>query len=80
MARGPDLRFAVIEDAAALLRMLPPVEGVIWPTDQGDMDAVDEALAFMAAWLPKARAAHREHRRQVKARTALALAMGDGGG
>ncbi len=75
MSRGPDLRFAIIEDAADLLRMLPDPERVAWPCDEGDMDAIDDALKWMAAWVPKARAAHKEHRRVVKARTALQMAM-----
>jgi len=78
MSRGPDLRFAIIEDAADLLRMLPDPERVAWPCDEGDMAAIDDALAWLAAWVPKARAAHKEHRRVVKAHAALRMAMANG--
>ncbi len=75
---GPDLRFALVEDAAALLNMLPPRGRIVWPTEAGDMEALDRAFADIAAVLPAAKADYREHKREVKARTALRLAMTNG--
>lgn len=75
VARGPDTRFAVIEDAVALLQMLPAPADIAWPTDAGDLEALDDALAWIRDWLPKARAAHKEHCRIVKAQAALRAAM-----
>jgi hypothetical protein len=83
MPRGPDTRFAVIEDAADLLKMLPAAENIVWPTDPGDQQAVDEALQWLSAWLPRVKAARRLQRRMVKERAAavrtLALANGANG-
>lgn len=78
MTPGPDLRFALVEDAAALLKLLPPSGRIVWPTEAGDMEALDEAFADIAAVLPGAKAAYREHKREVKARAALRLAMANG--
>lgn len=74
MPRAGDTRFAVIEDAAALLAMLPPAPQIAWPSDPGDQKAVDEALAFISRWLPAAKASRREHKRGLKV-----VAMSGGG-
>ena len=66
----PDTRFAVIEDAAALLRMLPPPEQIAWPAEAGDQAAVDESVAFIAAWLPRVKASRRAHRRMLREQAA----------
>lgn len=64
---GRDTRFAAIEDAAALLRLLPAAEQIAWPVDAGDVEAVDESLRFIAAWLQPARASWRLHKREQAA-------------
>ncbi|MFP5365147.1 MAG: hypothetical protein ACLGI5_20755 [Thermoleophilia bacterium] len=66
----------MIEDAAALLQMLPPADEIVWPTDPGDVEAVAEALAVLSARLPAVKASLRRHRRELreKARSQPALA------
>ena len=59
---GTDTRFTAIEDAAALLRLLPAAEHIAWPVDAGDVIAVDEALRLIAGWLPVARKSWNLHR------------------
>ncbi len=68
MAAYPDTRFALIEDAAALIAMLPEPEQIVWPVEAGDQAAVDEAVAFIAAWLPRVKASRRAHRRELRER------------
>lgn len=53
MRRNQDTRFAVIEDAAALLEMLPAADEIAWPVEAGDSEAVDEALKTLSARLPE---------------------------
>ncbi len=77
--KGPDLRFALVEDAAALLTLLPPADRIVWPTEAGDIEALDQAFAAIGSVLPKAKAAFVEHKRETKARNALRLAMVNGG-
>lgn len=67
MSEFEDLRFGVIEDAATLLEMLPPIERIVWPTDPGDLDAVGEALAFIARWAPEANRTFKRRRRELRA-------------
>lgn len=69
----PDIRFAVIEDAAALLDMLPRPELIVWPSDPGDQEAVDAALRHIGELLPKLKASRRAHRRMLRERKAAAL-------
>ena len=66
-APGNDTRFAAIEDAAALLRLLPAAEHIAWPVDAGDVAAVDEALRLIAVWLPPARRSWSLHKREQAA-------------
>lgn len=56
-----DTRFAAIDDAVTLLRMLPPVDDIAWPTEPGDNDTVTDGLRWLAEWAPAAKAAHRRH-------------------
>lgn len=70
MSRSADTRFAVIEDAAALLQMLPAPEAIAWPSDPGDLKAVDEALVFIGRWARQAKAARKQHRVAMRYRTA----------
>jgi hypothetical protein len=58
-----DTRFATIDDAVALLKLLPPVERIAWPLEPGDEQTVADALDWLAAWTPPARAAFRRQRR-----------------
>lgn len=67
MSSREDLRFAVLEDAAALLQMLPAADEIVWPTDKGDVEAVADALAVLAAWRPPpVKASFRRHRRELR--------------
>lgn len=67
MPRSPDTRFAVIEDAAALLAMLPSAPEIAWPTDRGDLEALDDALAVLSVRLREIKASRREHRKRMRA-------------
>lgn len=61
-----DLRFELIEDAVATLRLMPVADKILWPVDElGDVEAVDEALAWLHAWLPKAERSWRAHKALV---------------
>ena len=73
---GTDTRFAVIEDAVALLQMLPAPAEIAWPSDPGDLQALDEALAWLATWLPATRAARRQHKRMLRERPTSLSAVG----
>lgn len=61
-----DTRFATIDDAVALLNLLPPVDRIAWPVEPGDEQVVAEALDWLADWAPAARAAFKQHRRDVR--------------
>lgn len=61
-----DMRFELIEDAEAVLRMLPPPERIAWPTEEGDLEAVGEALAWLSHWLPRAKASLKAHKRELR--------------
>lgn len=74
MPRSADTRFAVIEDAAALLAMLPPAGEIAWPADKGDLEAVDDALAVISVRLRQIKASRREHRQRMRS-----AAMNGGG-
>jgi hypothetical protein len=74
---GPDLRFALIEDIAALVKLLPAPDLIVWPTEPGDLEALDQAFAAIGI-LPKVRASFAEHKRATKARRALQAAMVNG--
>jgi len=68
---GTDTRFTAIEDAAALLRLLPAAEHIAWPVDAGDVIAVDEALRLIAGWLPVARKSWNLHKRELRGMRAV---------
>lgn len=73
VVRGPesprrnDMRFAAIDDAVALLKLLPVVDDIVWPTDEGDVQVVADALSWLAGWAPRANAAFKRHRRAAVA-------------
>lgn len=58
-----DLRFAHIEEGVAILQMLPAADRIAWPTDEGDLEAVGEAVEWLAKFAPALRAAWREQQR-----------------
>jgi len=62
-----DTRFAAIDDAVTLLKLLPPPADIAWPTETGDVEIVTDALQWLAAWAPAARASHRAHERAKRA-------------
>ncbi len=68
-----DTRFELIENAEALLRMLPAPERITWPTEAGDLEAVDESLAWLSDWLPRVKASRKLHQQAMRA-----AAMGNG--
>lgn len=61
-----DTRFAAIDDARALLEMLPPPDKIVWPRDPGDEQTIAEALDWIADWAPKARREFKRHRREQR--------------
>jgi hypothetical protein len=61
-----DTRFANIDDAVALLKLLPDVERIAWPVDEGDIQVVGDALSWLAHWSPKANAAFKSYRRDAR--------------
>ena len=61
-APGRDTRFSTIEDAAALLRLLPAAEKIAWPVEPGDVAELDATLRWLGEWLPKARRSWRGHK------------------
>ncbi len=74
IVRGPeppprnDMRFELIEDAVAVLQGLPDAGAIKWPVDEaGDIEMVDESLAWLDAWLPKAKASWKRHKAAMKA-------------
>jgi hypothetical protein len=69
--RATDIRFTAIEDAAGLLDTLPKAEQIVWPTDPGDLQAIEEALAKFAAKLPPVRASLRRHKRMMREQRGL---------
>lgn len=73
---GDDLRFARIEDAAGILEALPAPERLAWPTEEGDVDAVDAAMKLIADWYRRAAPAWKTHKADLKAqaRTLRAVA------
>ncbi len=75
---GHDIRFARIENAADSLRTLPAPDRMAWPTEAGDVEAMDDALRFLGEWLPAARAVWRLHKRSLKATAGVPAAMGNG--
>jgi hypothetical protein len=62
-----DTRFATIDDAVALLKLLPPdVETIAWPVDEGDIQVVGDALSWLARWAPRANSAFKSYRRDAR--------------
>lgn len=68
VVRGPegDLRCFTIEDAADSLRGLPEFENMAWPTELGDMAAMDKATDFLAAYGPAVKRAWKAHKAELK--------------
>ncbi len=64
---GDDIRFARIENAASSLKTLPAWERLAWPTEPGDVDAMDEALDWFCAEMPAARKVWRVHKAALRA-------------
>lgn len=62
-----DTRFAAIDDAVTLLKLLPPVDEIAWPLEMGDEDTVAVGLQWLADWAPRANAAHKRHAREQRA-------------
>lgn len=71
IVRGPipdppprkDMRFAELEDVLSILRNWPDPSAILWPVDErGDVEMVEEALQWLDAWLPKAKASWRAHK------------------
>jgi hypothetical protein len=58
-----DLRFAHIEEGVQILRMLPSPDRVVWPVDEGDREAVGEAVEWLAKFAPALARAWREDQR-----------------
>jgi hypothetical protein len=58
-----DLRFAHIEEATQLLRMLPPPDRIVWPSERGDVEAVGESIDWLAKNVPAIARAWREDQR-----------------
>lgn len=58
-----DLRFAHIEEAVQLLKTLPAPDRVVWPVDGGDVEAVGEAVEWLAKFAPALARSWREHQR-----------------
>ncbi len=58
-----DMRFVELEDVLSILQNFPDPSAILWPVDeQGDVEMVEEALAWIDAWLPKAKASWRAHK------------------
>lgn len=62
-----DTRFAAIDDAVALLQLLPPVDEIAWPLELGDEETVAAGLQWLAEWAPRANGAHKRHMRERRA-------------
>lgn len=58
-----DTRFAAIDDAVTLLKLLPAPWDIAWPDEQGDVEVVTDALQWLVAWAPAARSSLRAHER-----------------
>lgn len=65
-----DFRFQVLEDVVELLEQVSEPETVVLPTDPGDVEALDEAIRFLADWTPRMVKAWREHKRALRRRAA----------
>lgn len=68
---GDDTRFSAVENAYALIRLLPPAARIRWPVEPGDVDAMDEAMNGIKDWLgtpkrPGAFAAWKRHKRELR--------------
>ena len=62
---GDDIRFTRIENAADSLRTLP--SSIAWPTEPGDITAMDSAFAFLTTWLPAAKTSWTQHKKDLNA-------------
>lgn len=59
-----DVRFQQIEDAVALLQLLPDATQIVFPDDSGDVEAIAEAIEWLHVFEPQLR---REWRRHLQA-------------
>lgn len=63
-----DLRFAMIEDAVQMLKILPAPEECPFPTSRGDVASLDEAIKWLRQWTPRLDRAWRRHKRALRDR------------
>ncbi len=81
VVRGPepdalDIRFAWIEDAAGRFKDLPSPGRMVWPAEQGDIEAIDEAFRVLSELVPAYKASWRDHKRQMRGLSGLASVRG----
>lgn len=66
-----DMRFELVEDAVSVLQGLPDADAILWPVDEaGDIEMVEEALAWLSEWLPRARGSWKRHKAAMKSAAA----------
>lgn len=66
-----DTRFEVLEDVVEMVReLLPPPEQCVFPDSPGDVEALDEAVAFLANWTPRLVKRWRQHKSALRDRVA----------
>lgn len=66
-----DTRFDAIEDAVMLLKMLPAPADCVFPVEnEGDVQALAEALGWLAEWWPEMNRAWKRHRQYLRQRAA----------
>lgn len=66
-----DTRFEVLEDVVEMVReLLPPPEQCVFPDSPGDVEALDEAVAFLANWTPRLVKRWRQHKTALRERVA----------
>lgn len=63
-----DTRFDVIEDAVELLQLLPSPEQCVFPEGKGDVEALEQAFAWLAEWTPQIAKAWKAHRAFLRQR------------
>jgi hypothetical protein len=65
-----DTRFQAIEDAVSLLQVLPDIEECPFPVDEGDIEAIGEAVAWLVEWTPRLSRAWKAHVAATRRRAA----------
>jgi hypothetical protein len=68
---GSDTRFSTIEDANALLLLLPAADQIAWPTEPGDVAAMDEEVKRLKDTATKLDASWRLHKRDLRGMRAV---------